>query len=97
MQGKLFRSRTSAALAFPWQSCMALRTLQLCSHESQACRLVKVVCLNCILVFQDKLLQKQHFRSAGVPVADFCVIKDAAAARSAVESYGTPIMLKARR
>ena len=56
-----------------------------------------MVCVKCILVFQDKLLQKQHFRSAGVPVADFCGIEDAAAARSAVESYGAPLMLKARR
>ncbi len=50
-----------------------------------------------ILLFQDKLLQKQHFRSAGVPVADFCGIEDAAAALSALEIYGVPLMLKARR
>ena len=58
---------------------------------------MKMLCVKCILVSQDKLLQKQHFRSAGIPVADFCGIEDAAAARSAIESYGAPLMLKARR
>ena len=48
-------------------------------------------------VLQDKLLQKQHFRSAGVPVGDFCGVEDAAAVHSAVETFGAPLMLKARR
>ena len=48
-------------------------------------------------MLQDKLLQKQHFRSAGVPVGDFCGVEDAAAVRSAVDTFGAPLMLKARR
>lgn len=50
-----------------------------------------------LAALQDKFVQKQHFQRAGVPVADFCGAEDAAAVKSAVESYGTPLMLKAKR
>ena len=55
------------------------------------------MCLFEASLLQDKLLQKQHFRSAGVPVGDFCGVEDAAAVQSAVENFGAPLMLKARR
>ena len=50
-----------------------------------------------LAALQDKYVQKQHFQSAGVPVADFCEAEDTAAVKAAVESYGTPLMLKAKR
>jgi phosphoribosylaminoimidazole carboxylase (NCAIR synthetase) len=50
-----------------------------------------------IVPAQDKLLQKEHFLEAGVPVADFLSVEDAAAAQRAAEAFGFPFMLKARR
>ena len=46
---------------------------------------------------QDKLEQKRHFQAAGVPVADFMGVEDAAAAQSAAQAYGFPFFLKSRR
>ena len=48
-------------------------------------------------MLQDKLVQKRHFQSAGVPVAAFLGIDDAAAAQAAAQAFGFPFMLKARR
>lgn len=50
-----------------------------------------------LCTIQDKLLQKRHFRSAGVPVAEFLGVEDAAAAQAAADSFGYPFLLKARR
>lgn len=49
------------------------------------------------VVVQDKLLQKQHFHSAGVPVADHVAVDESADAQAAVQAFGFPFMLKARR
>ena len=46
---------------------------------------------------QDKLEQKRHFQAAGVPVADFMGVEDAAAAQRAAQAYGFPFFLKSRR
>lgn len=50
-----------------------------------------------ICALQDKLVQKRHFQSARVPVADFLGIDDPAAAQAAAQAFGFPFMLKARR
>ena len=46
---------------------------------------------------QDKLLQKEHFAAAGVPVADFRGVASAADAHAAAADFGFPLMLKSRR
>jgi 5-(carboxyamino)imidazole ribonucleotide synthase len=46
---------------------------------------------------QDKLIQKETMSAAGVPVPDFCAIDTPAAALTAAESLGWPLILKARR
>ena len=42
-------------------------------------------------------MQKRHFQAAGVPVADFAGVEDAAAAHRAAQAFGFPFMLKSRR
>ena len=50
-----------------------------------------------ITVLQDKLKQKRHLQQVpGVVMGDFCDVPDAAALLAAGESWGYPIMLKAR-
>jgi len=50
-----------------------------------------------IAVLQDKLKQKRHLQEQpGVQMGDFCDVPDAAALLAAGESWGYPIMLKAR-
>ena len=46
---------------------------------------------------QDKLLQKEHFQSHSIPLADFRSVPDRAEAASAGQDYGFPFMLKSRR
>ncbi|MFB6162385.1 MAG: 5-(carboxyamino)imidazole ribonucleotide synthase [Halococcoides sp.] len=45
----------------------------------------------------DKYEQKQTFANAGIPVPDFRAVDDADDAHDAIEAFGTPAMLKARR
>uniref|UniRef100_A0A7S3XCK2 phosphoribosylaminoimidazole carboxylase n=1 Tax=Picocystis salinarum TaxID=88271 RepID=A0A7S3XCK2_9CHLO len=49
-----------------------------------------------ISIIQDKLVQKQHFAQAGVPVADFREVTEDTVA-SIQEEFGFPLMLKSRR
>ena len=42
-------------------------------------------------------MQKQHFQAAGIPLADFAEVADAAAGGAAGADYGFPFMLKSRR
>ena len=46
---------------------------------------------------QDKLLQKQHMRVAGVPVPEFAEVADTGDILTAGERWGWPLVLKARR
>jgi 5-(carboxyamino)imidazole ribonucleotide synthase len=46
---------------------------------------------------QDKLLQKQHMRAAGVPVPEFAEVTGANDILAAGERWGWPLVLKARR
>jgi 5-(carboxyamino)imidazole ribonucleotide synthase len=46
---------------------------------------------------QDKLLQKQHMRAAGVPVPEFAEVTDTDDILAAGERWGWPLVLKARR
>jgi 5-(carboxyamino)imidazole ribonucleotide synthase len=46
---------------------------------------------------QDKLLQKQHMRSAGVPVPDLAEVTRPEDITAAGERWGWPLVLKARR
>jgi 5-(carboxyamino)imidazole ribonucleotide synthase len=46
---------------------------------------------------QDKLLQKQHMRMAGVPVPEFAEVMDTVDILTAGERWGWPLVLKARR
>ena len=46
---------------------------------------------------QDKYAQKVHFEAHGVPLPAYTDIPDEAALRAAVEKFGTPLMLKAKR
>ncbi|KAK9819561.1 hypothetical protein WJX81_003984 [Elliptochloris bilobata] len=48
-------------------------------------------------IIQDKLLQKEHFAAAGVPVADFRGVASAVDADEAAADFGFPLMLKSRR
>jgi 5-(carboxyamino)imidazole ribonucleotide synthase len=45
---------------------------------------------------EDKLVQKRHFRAAGIPVPEFRAVEDAADLRDALDDLGTPAMVKAR-
>lgn len=47
-------------------------------------------------IIQDKFLQKQHFKSFGVPVPEYKEIKCASCAESAGREFGYPFMLKAK-
>jgi 5-(carboxyamino)imidazole ribonucleotide synthase len=47
-------------------------------------------------VIQDKLVQKERLRAAGVPVPAFRAVDSAAALRDALDDLGYPAMLKAR-
>jgi len=51
----------------------------------------------CIRLIQDKLVQKRHFETHGVPLGKFADVPDEAAARRVGEDFGYPFMLKARR
>ncbi|KAI9599604.1 AIR carboxylase-domain-containing protein [Syncephalis fuscata] len=50
-----------------------------------------------IALIQDKLRQKEHLRSHGVPVPDFFACTNENAVAEAGNSFGYPLMLKARR
>ncbi|WP_435179549.1 5-(carboxyamino)imidazole ribonucleotide synthase [Halorussus sp. AFM4] len=45
---------------------------------------------------QDKLVQKETLREAGIPVPEFRRVDDRADLEAAVEDFGYPVMLKAR-
>jgi len=47
-------------------------------------------------IIQDKLVQKERLRDAGVPVPEFRAVGSAAELRTALEELGYPAMLKAR-
>jgi phosphoribosylaminoimidazole carboxylase len=50
-----------------------------------------------IRIIQDKLVQKEHLRAAGVPVGPFAPVESSVEAiRSAAEALGLPLMLKSR-
>ncbi len=49
-----------------------------------------------LAVIQDKLKQKQHLAAAGLPVPRFQAVASPTALRSAAESLGWPLLLKAR-
>ncbi|EOD20945.1 hypothetical protein EMIHUDRAFT_421581 [Emiliania huxleyi CCMP1516] len=50
-----------------------------------------------LATIQDKLLQKRHLSTVdGVSLGDFCDVPDAAALLAAGETWGYPLMLKAR-
>ncbi|MFC4549466.1 MULTISPECIES: 5-(carboxyamino)imidazole ribonucleotide synthase [Halorussus] len=46
---------------------------------------------------QDKLVQNRRLAEAGIPVPDFRPVDDRADLEAAVEAYGYPVMLKARK
>jgi len=48
-------------------------------------------------ITQDKLVEKRFLETAGVPVADFRAVDDAADLEAAFDALGAPLMLKARR
>eukprot|EP00928_Gymnodinium_smaydae_P046981 TRINITY_DN31326_c0_g1_i1.p1 TRINITY_DN31326_c0_g1~~TRINITY_DN31326_c0_g1_i1.p1 ORF type:complete len:589 (-),score=89.73 TRINITY_DN31326_c0_g1_i1:271-2037(-) len=51
----------------------------------------------CIRLIQDKLVQKKHFETCGVPLGPFLDTPDVEAAKRAGEAFGYPFMLKARK
>ncbi|HSF28140.1 MAG TPA: 5-(carboxyamino)imidazole ribonucleotide synthase [Nitrosopumilaceae archaeon] len=48
-------------------------------------------------IIQDKYLQKKFLRENGLPVTDFVVIDSLDDVKEKIESFGYPVMLKARR
>ena len=48
-------------------------------------------------IVQDKLKQFETLRNAGIPVADFTVVESPENVVAAAQSFGWPVMLKARR
>ncbi len=48
-------------------------------------------------IIQDKYLQKKFLRENGLPVADFAVVESFEDVKEKIESFGYPVMLKARR
>ena len=72
---------------------------QTCNRGSRSFggRLNCPACERMSTVPQDKLEQKRHFQAAGVPVADFMGVEDAAAAQRAAQAFGFPFFLKSRR
>ena len=48
-------------------------------------------------VIQDKLVQNRHLAEAGVPVPDFRAVDDEGDLRDAIDEFGYPVMVKARR
>ena len=48
-------------------------------------------------IIQDKYLQKKFLRENGLPVADFAVVESFEDIKEKNESFGYPVMLKARR
>lgn len=50
-----------------------------------------------VALVQDKLVQKQTLRNAGVPVVDFVAVKDGASVREMEMQLGLPFVLKRRR
>lgn len=50
-----------------------------------------------IRLIQDKLVQKQALRSAGIPLADFVELPDEASAQQALKDYGGKMLVKTRR
>ena len=56
------------------------------------CKIPTLLCL-----VQDKYLQKQHFKSAQIPLGDFLEVADAQQAQQAGAQFGFPLMLKSRR
>ena len=48
-------------------------------------------------VIQDKLVQNRHLAEAGVPVPDFRGVDDEGDLRDAIDEFGYPVMVKARR
>lgn len=49
-----------------------------------------------IRLIQDKLIQKQALKAAGLPVADFTEITDELSAQQALETFGGKMLLKTR-
>ncbi|WP_221799491.1 5-(carboxyamino)imidazole ribonucleotide synthase [Oceanobacter mangrovi] len=50
--------------------------------------------LNALKVFQNRLLEKNALRAAGIATADFCAVNSLADVKAAVEQLGLPIVLK---
>ncbi len=50
-----------------------------------------------IRLTSDKLLEKQHLADAGIPVPSFTAITDESDLRDAIDEFGLPVMVKARR
>lgn len=50
-----------------------------------------------IRLIQDKLIQKQALRSAGIPLADFIELPDEASGRRALDDFGGKMLVKTRR
>lgn len=49
-----------------------------------------------IRLIQDKLIQKQALKAAGLPVADFVEVNDETSARQALKTFGGKMLLKTR-
>ncbi len=50
--------------------------------------------LNALKTFQNRLLEKNALRAAGIATADFCAVNSLEDVKSAVEQLGLPIVLK---
>jgi len=50
-----------------------------------------------IKIIQDKLIQKDHFAKAGIPLPPYMDCPDVAAVEAAAAKFGLPVMLKSRK
>lgn len=68
----------------------ALRALEKAGVDVQPCS-------NTLAIIQDKFAQKEHFKSAGVPLGAFQSVESEEQLAAVAQEFGFPLMLKSRR
>ncbi|MEL7399616.1 MAG: ATP-grasp domain-containing protein, partial [Pseudomonadota bacterium] len=67
---------------------------QLEAHEAQCGQAKVFPSLKALKVFQNRLLEKNALRAAGIDTADFCAVNSLDDVHTAIETLGLPIVMK---
>jgi len=67
---------------------------QLEDHEAQCPQAKVFPSLKALKVFQNRLLEKNALRAAGIDTADFCAVNSLDDVHTAIETLGLPIVMK---